>query len=29
MARVEAQPNLLSNQRLVHLFEEEWGKVHQ
>ncbi len=29
MARVPAEPNLLSNQRLVHLFEEEWGKVHQ
>jgi len=29
MARVSAEPNQLSNQRLVHLFEEEWGKVHQ
>lgn len=29
MARVPAEPNLLSNQRLVHLFEQEWGKVHQ
>jgi len=28
MARVSAQPNRLSNQLLVHLFEEEWGKVH-
>ncbi len=28
MARVEAQPNRLSNQLLVQVFEEEWGKVH-
>jgi spermidine synthase len=24
-----ATPNRLSDQRLVHLFEEEWGRVHQ
>jgi spermidine synthase len=29
MARVDAQPNRLSNQVLVHTFEEEWGKAHQ
>jgi len=29
MARVAAEPNRLSNQTLVHTFEEEWGKVHQ
>ncbi len=29
MARVNAEPNRLSNQSLVHTFEEEWGKVHQ
>jgi len=29
MSRVAAQPNRLSNQVLVHTFEEEWGKVHQ
>jgi spermidine synthase len=29
MARVSAEPNRLSNQLLVHLFEQEWGKVHQ
>jgi spermidine synthase len=29
MARVDAEPNRLSNQTLVHTFEEEWGKVHQ
>jgi len=29
MARVEAEPNRLSNQTLVHTFEEEWGRVHQ
>jgi len=29
MARVEVQPNRLSDQRLVHEFEEEWGRVHQ
>ena len=28
MARVDVQPNRLSNQVLVHTFEEEWGKVH-
>jgi len=28
MARVEVEPNRLSDQRLVHLFEEEWGRVH-
>ena len=27
MARVPAQANRLSNQILVHLFEEEWGRV--
>jgi len=29
MARLEMEPNRLSDQRLVHLFEEEWGRVHQ
>ncbi len=29
MARVPAEVNRLSNQLLVHTFEEEWGKVHQ
>jgi spermidine synthase len=29
MARVPATPNRLSNQILVHLYEEEWGKVHE
>jgi spermidine synthase len=29
MARVETQPNRLSNQILVHTFEQEWGKIHQ
>ena len=29
MARVAEEPNRLSDQRLVHLFEEEWGRVHQ
>jgi spermidine synthase len=29
MARVAMPPNRLSNQGLVHTFEEEWGKVHQ
>ena len=29
MARVVAEPNRLSNQVLVHTFEEEWGKVQQ
>lgn len=28
MARVPAEPNRLSNQGLVHTFEEEWGRVH-
>ncbi len=28
MARISAQPNRLSNQLLVQIFEEEWGKVH-
>ena len=28
MARVAEEPNRLSDQRLVHLFEEEWGRVH-
>ncbi len=28
MARVPAEPNRLSNQVLVHTFEQEWGKVH-
>lgn len=27
MARVPAEPNRLSDQRLVHLFEQEWGRV--
>jgi spermidine synthase len=27
MARVAAEPNRLSNQRLVRVFEEEWGRV--
>jgi spermidine synthase len=27
MARVSAEPNRLSNQVLVHTFEEEWGKA--
>lgn len=27
MARVPAEPNRLSNQVLVHLFEQEWGRV--
>ena len=27
MARVPAEPNRLSNQVLVHTFEEEWGRV--
>ncbi len=27
MARVSAEPNRLSNQLLVHTFEEEWGRV--
>jgi spermidine synthase len=26
---VPAPPNRLSNQVLVHTFEEEWGKAHQ
>ena len=29
MARVEEEPNRLSNQHLVRVFEEEWGRVHQ
>jgi spermidine synthase len=29
MARVPAEPNRLSNQRLVHTFEEEWGRVQR
>ena len=29
MARVPAQPNHLSQQPLVPLFESEWGRVHQ
>ncbi len=29
MARLPAEPNRLSNQVLVHTFEEEWGRVHQ
>jgi spermidine synthase len=29
MARVPAEVNRLSNQVLVHTFEQEWGKVHQ
>jgi spermidine synthase len=27
MARVPTQPNRLSDQILVNIFEEEWGKV--
>jgi spermidine synthase len=29
MARVPAEPNRLSNQALVRVFEEEWGAVHR
>jgi spermidine synthase len=29
MSRVEAEPNRLSNQTLVHTFEEEWGHLHE
>jgi spermidine synthase len=29
MARVPAEPNRLSNQVLVGIFEDEWGKVHE
>jgi spermidine synthase len=29
MARIDAEPNRLSDQRLVHTFEEEWGRVHR
>lgn len=29
MSRVPAQPNRLSNQGLVHVFEEEWGRAHE
>ncbi|TBO30332.1 polyamine aminopropyltransferase [Aquabacterium lacunae] len=29
MARVQAEPNRLSNQTLVHTFEAEWGRIHE
>ena len=29
MARVPAEPNRLTNQALVHVFEDEWGKVRE
>ncbi|HEU4460442.1 MAG TPA: polyamine aminopropyltransferase [Methylibium sp.] len=29
MARVEAEPNRLSTQELVHTFEQEWGKARE
>jgi spermidine synthase len=29
MARVDAEPNRLSNQVLVNTFEDEWGRVRQ
>jgi spermidine synthase len=29
MARVPTEPNRLSNQVLVHTFQQEWGKVHE
>jgi spermidine synthase len=29
MARVPAEVNRLSNQVLVHTYEQEWGRVHQ
>ena len=29
MARVAAEPNRLSDQRLVRVFEQEWGRVHE
>ncbi|HET7866579.1 MAG TPA: polyamine aminopropyltransferase [Burkholderiaceae bacterium] len=29
MSRVSAEPNLLRQQNLVHIFEEEWGRVRQ
>jgi spermidine synthase len=29
MARVEAEPNRLSTQGLVHTFEQEWGKARE
>jgi len=29
MARVPAEPNRLSNQVLVQLFEQEWGAVRE
>jgi spermidine synthase len=29
MARVPAAPNRLSDQRLVHVFEQEWGRVQR
>jgi spermidine synthase len=28
MARVPAEVNRLSNQVLVHTYEQEWGQVH-
>lgn len=29
MSRMKAEPNRLSNQTLVHTFEEEWGHLHE
>jgi spermidine synthase len=29
MARLPAEPNRLSNQQLVHIYEQEWGQVHR
>jgi spermidine synthase len=29
MARVPAEPNRLSDQRLVHVFEREWGRIER
>ncbi len=29
MARLPVAPNRLSDQRLVHVFEQEWGRAHQ
>jgi spermidine synthase len=29
MSRVAAEPNRLSEQGLVHVFEQEWGRVHE
>ncbi|MFO0445086.1 MAG: polyamine aminopropyltransferase [Betaproteobacteria bacterium] len=29
MARVPAQPNRITEQSLVHIFEQEWGKAHR